>query len=301
MLRQLRHDLLYYPFRAALEIGSRLPLAALRPLGRACGRLATLTASRSMRWSDAHIAQAFPEMDAAQRSQLLRAAGRHFGEMLAEVVWLWRASPSEVLQVCTVTGREHFDRALETGRGVVLTTGHCGNWEVLNAWIGSAGYPMTIAVREAYDPRIDRVASHLRSRFGPEVISRGAGAGRRLAEALHRSRIVGLLIDQDIRDIPSVFVPFFGRDAWTPSGAASLALATGCPIVPGFVHRTADRRHRIELLPPLTTPRTGDPERDVPALTAAATAAIEAQIRAHPEQWVWMHRRWRTRPPEETS
>lgn len=301
MLRRIRHDLLYFPFRAFLEIGSALPLSVLRPLGRACGRLAVLTARRSIRWSDAHVAQAFPEMDGPSRARLLHATGLHFGEMLAEVVWLWRAEPQQVLDACTVVGSEHLDAALASGRGAIITTGHCGSWEVFNAWVGSAGYPLTIAVREAYDPRIDSVATRLRSRFGAEVIPRGEGAGRKLATALHRNRIVGLLIDQDIRDIPSVFVPFFGRLAWTPTGAAGLALATGCPIVPGFAHRSADRRHYIAFLPPIDTPRTGDPEHDVPALTAAATAAIEAQIRAHPEQWVWMHRRWQTRPPEESG
>ncbi len=301
MLRQLRHDLLYYPFRAALEVGSRLPLGLLRPFGRACGRVAVLTARRSIRWSDAHVAQAFPEMDGPSRARLLHATGLHFGEMLAEVVWLWRAEPQQVLEACTVVGAEHLDAALASGRGAILTTGHCGNWEVFNAWVGSAGYPLTVAVREAYDPRIDRVATRLRSRFGPEVIPRGAGAGRKLAEAIHRNRIVGLLIDQDIRDLPSVFVRFFGRLAWTPSGAAGLALANGCPIVPGFAHRSTDRRHHLTFHPPIDTPRTGDPEQDLATLTAAATTTIEAQIRTHPEQWVWMHRRWRTRPAGETD
>ena len=111
----------------------------------------------------------------------------------------------------------------------MLIPAHCGNWELLNARLGVGGIPMSIAVREVYDPRLNQIATRLRARFGAEVVMRGAGAGRRLAAALARNRVVGLLIDQDIRDVPGVFVPFFGRPTWTPSGAAQLALRAGVP------------------------------------------------------------------------
>jgi KDO2-lipid IV(A) lauroyltransferase len=117
-----------------------------------------------------------------------------------------------------------------------------------------------------------------------------------LLAALARNRVVGLLIDQDIGDIPGVFVHFFGRPAWTPSGAASLALHRRCPIVPAFAHRRADGSHVVEVHPPLPEPAPGPKEDRVAELTAAATAAIERQVRAHPEQWVWLHRRWRRQP-----
>jgi len=158
---------------------------------------------------------------------------------------------------------------------------------------------MTAAVREIYDPRLNRFAGALRARFGTEIVERGHTAGRILARALMKNRINGLLIDQDIRDIQGVFVPFFGRPAWTPSGAAALALKVGSPVIPAFIHRTADHRHHVEVHPPLPVPLTGSDEDRIRELTAAATAAIENQVRAHPEQWVWMHRRWRTRPAGE--
>jgi KDO2-lipid IV(A) lauroyltransferase len=140
------------------------------------------------------------------------------------------------------------------------------------------------------------MATALRERFGAEVVARGSDAGRRLLSALGRNRVIGLLIDQDIRDIPGVFVPFFGKDAWTPSGASSLALHRQCPVVPAFAHRRPDGRHAVEISPPIPLPLEGSKEDRIVELTAAATAAIERQIRAHPAQWVWMHRRWRTRP-----
>jgi KDO2-lipid IV(A) lauroyltransferase len=110
--------------------------------------------------------------------------------------------------------------------------------------------------------------------------------------------VVGLLIDQDIRNIPGVFVPFFGRPAWTPSGAAMLSIRMRCPMIPGFIHRRPDGSHHVQIHPPLEIPADGTLEDKIQELTASATAVIERQIRAHPEQWVWMHRRWRTQPED---
>ena len=136
----------------------------------------------------------------------------------------------------------------------------------------------------------------MRDRFGAETWPRGPEVGRHLSRALKNNRVVGLLIDQDIADIPGVFVPFFGRPAWTPTGAATLALRRRCPVIPAFIHRCPDGTHKLEILPPLPKPTTGSLESQVEQLTAASTACIERQVRAHPTQWVWTHRRWRTRP-----
>jgi len=296
--RPLRHTLLFALLRGLLAAGSRFPRWILNPFGRAVGRLVLVLASNERRRALEHIAIAFPELSETARRALLRACARHFGLTLAEVVRLWRAPQQEILDLCEVTGLEHLAAARETGHGAVLITAHCGNWELLNALLGCSGIPMTIAVRELYDRRLDRIATHLRAHFGAEVVARGHGAGRRLAAALAANRIVGLLIDQDIRDIPGVFVPFFGRPAWTPSGAAVLAIRTGAPAIPAFIHRRADGTHRVEIHPPLSIPQTNDEPEAVRLLTANATAMIERQVRAHPEQWVWMHRRWRTRTNE---
>ncbi len=294
--RRLRHDLVYYPFRAVLALGSHLTLGLLRPVGVLAGRLALALAATERDRAREHLAVAFPELGAPERERLLRATARHIGLNLAEVVWLWRASSDQVAGLVPLAGDEHLSAARTAGRGAVLVTAHCGNWELLNARLGVGGIPMSIAVREVYDSRLHEIATALRARFGAEVVARGPGAGRALARALLANRVTGLLIDQDIRDVPGAFVPFFGRPAWTPTGAATLAVRLGVPVVPAFIHRQPDGRHRAEVHPPLPDPGGPSDERVV-ALTAAATAAIEAQIRAHPEQWVWMHRRWRTEPP----
>jgi KDO2-lipid IV(A) lauroyltransferase len=154
------------------------------------------------------------------------------------------------------------------------------------------------AVRQLNDPHLDRLVTSSRTRFGTEVVPRGPAAGRQMARSLARNKACGLLIDQDIRDVPGVFVPFFGRRAWTPSGAATLAVRMRCPMLSGFIHRRPDGSHMAEIFPPLRPSGAGSLEDRVYELTAAATAAIERQIRAYPEQWVWMHRRWRRQPED---
>jgi len=296
LAKRIRHDAVYYPARALLAVGGLFPLPMSRPVGAVAGRLALLLAGTDRRRAREHLAVAFPELTAGERERILRRTARHLGITLAEVLWLWRAAPRDVDRLVATEGFHHLEGALEAGRGAVLITGHLGNWELLNARLSTAGIPMSIAVREVYDPRLHVLATRLRTRFGTEVIPRGNEAGKRLAAALGRNRVVGLLIDQDIRDVSGVFVPFFGRPAWTPLGAAMLAIRNGAPVIPAFGHRRPDGSHLARVLPPLPVPEDGSLRERIRDLTAAATAAIEAQIRAHPEQWVWMHRRWRTRP-----
>lgn len=293
------HHLTYGALKIVLFLGAILPLSVLRWFGRILARCAIPFVQRERRREDEHLAIAFPELKISARRNVRKRSELHFGNVLGEVAWLMHADPCDVERICDITGEEHLFRALEAGTGAVLITGHIGNWELLNARLGISGIPMSIAVRNVYDSRIDTLAGNLRSRFGTDVIHRGGDAGRRLFAALKSNRVNGLLIDQDIRDIAGTFVPFFGKPAWTPSGAAALALKTGSPVIPAFDHRRSDGSHLVEVYPPLAVPSEGSMEERVRQLTADATAAIERQIRAHPEQWVWMHRRWKTRPNEE--
>ncbi len=287
---------LYASLRSFLGVGGRLPLTISRPIGLTLGRTALGLLPRSRMRIRSHLEIAFPDLDQNRRQTIERGCARHFGLMLAEVAWLWHARPQDVENLCTLEGVENFFEALEDGRGVIFPTGHCGNWELFCARLPIAGVPLTTAARELDDPRIDRIVTTLRGRFGTEIILRGPAAGKKMIQALAGNRVAALLIDQDIRDIPGVFVPFFGRPAWTPSGGAMLAIRKHCPMVTGFIHRRPDGTHKAEIHPPLPLPADGSLEDRVEELTASATAVIERQIRAHPEQWVWMHRRWRTRP-----
>lgn len=299
MDRRTRDNLVYHLLRLVLGIGSRLPLGLSRFFGRVLTRFALRLLKRERGRMSDNIGIAFPELTEIERRGLIKGCADHLGCVLGEIAWLWRAKPDQVERMCEIEGIEHIFDALEEGRGGILATGHLGNWELLNARLGIAGVPITVAVRELDDSRVDQLITDLRTRFGSEVILRSTSAGRQLLRALGKGRGVGLLIDQDIPSIPGVFVPFFNRPAWTPSGAAMLALRARCPIMPGFIHRKPDGTHKIKIYPPLEVPSEGTLAEKVQEMTAEATAVAEWQVRAWPEQWVWMHRRWRTRPEEE--
>jgi KDO2-lipid IV(A) lauroyltransferase len=287
---------LYAGLRSFFAVGGRLPLSLSRPIGRTFSRSALKLLPRSHERIRTHLDIAFPELDQRQRDDLVKDIARHFGLMLAEVAWLWHAKSTDVEKLCVLEGAHNIFEALDSGRGAIFASAHCGTWELLSARLPIADVPLSSAARELDNPRLDRLAARMRSRFGTEIFYRGPTAGKQMVRALAANRAAALLIDQDIRDVPGVFVPFFGRPAWTPSGAAMLAIRRRCPLVPGFIHRRPDGTHKAEIHPPLPMPVDGTLEDRVQELTAAATAIIERQIRAHPAQWVWMHRRWRTRP-----
>ncbi len=300
MKRRLGHDLLYFALRVGMPCLSLLPLGLLRPLGIGLGRLALGLSKRERSRAEDNLAIAFPELSEPQRLEILRGCARNLGQNLVETAWLTRASFDQVQGMLTCTGLENLSEPINRGQGVLMLTAHCGNWEFVNPALRSQGLPFSAVVREIFDPRLDRMSAQIRERFGAKVIPRGFRAGHHISSALKQGRIVAILIDQDIKSIPGAFTPFFGRPAWTPIGAAKMALRSGCPIVPTFMHRGDDGRQHLDALPALEVPDPDLSEDErILALTATATCVIEVQIRRFPEQWVWMHRRWRTRPPDE--
>jgi Kdo2-lipid IVA lauroyltransferase/acyltransferase len=193
-----------------------------------------------------------------------------------------------------IDGLEVLQGALATGRGCIALSGHVGNWELLAATIAGLGLPLTVVARKVNDERFDALIRGFRGGAGMEILLRDdpqfLGAVR---DALGRNRIVALLIDQDSRG-GGVFVPFFGRPAHTPPGAAILALRTKAPVVSVFINRRPEGGHtiRFDAIPI----ETGAGAGRVLALTAQFTAAIEAAIRRSPAEWVWWHERWRRQP-----
>jgi KDO2-lipid IV(A) lauroyltransferase len=209
---------------------------------------------------------------------------------LAEILHLLARGCDDVARYVEVEGWERVEALRAAGRGVLIVTGHCGNWELLAAAINCRGLGMRVVARALDEPELQELLVALRDRFGSRTIERGRpGAARELLRAL-REGALGMLIDQDTR-VEGVWVPFFGRPAYTPVGAARIALKQDAAVVPSFIERLPDGRHLARFLPPLDLP---DDETEA---TALMTAAIEAQIRRVPEQWVWMHRRWRRQPP----
>lgn len=293
-LRRTRDDLGYLALRSLFACARALPPGLVRVIGGAVGLAALACSRKDRRRAAEHLALAFPESSPRWRSAMRRAAARHLGQLLGEVAWLWSVSPQQLLARTELSGLDRL-RPIAGTPGAVLITAHCGNWEWMNLALGASGIPMTVAARELFDPRLERVTEHLRGRFGGQTVVRGPEAGGRLLRALRRGRVAGFLIDQDI-DAPGVFVEFFGQPAWTPVGPALLALKARSPVLTGFACRRPGHRMSVHIDEPLTAPEGLALEDRAAWFTSHLTTRIEAQIRAHPDQWVWMHRRWRRSP-----
>lgn len=292
-LRALRGRLLAAVLAGLAGWLGRREWGAAQRWGRVAGRLSWWLGRRDRRRALDHLAIAFPELSAAARRGLARRSFLHLGTQLAETLHLSRRDCADVERAVEVRGWERVEALRAAGRPIVVLTGHCGNWELLAALINCRRLAMEVVGRRLAEPELQRLLVGVRRRFGTETIERGeAGAARRLLATVRGGGALGVLIDQDIR-AESVFVPFFGRLAHTPVGPAKLALRAGAAVVPSFIERLPGGRHRAVFHPPLELPD------DPTAATAAMTRAIEEQIRRAPEQWVWMHRRWRRRPAEE--
>jgi Kdo2-lipid IVA lauroyltransferase/acyltransferase len=268
----------------------RLSWPAAQRAGRAIGAAAWRLSRRDRRRTLDHLALAFPGMPDSQRRALGRDCFRHHGVTLGECLHLFHRDCGFVQSVVEVMGWEEVERAREEDRPILILTGHCGNWELLAAAINCRGLGMAVVARPLDEPDQQRMLAGLRQRFGTRTIARGSeGAARQLLGTLRRGGALGMLIDQDTK-VDGVWVPFFGRPAFTPVAAAKIALRQNAAVIPTFIERLPDGRHLATFHPVLDLPD------DPTAATAMMTARIEAQVRRHPEQWVWMHRRWRRQP-----
>jgi KDO2-lipid IV(A) lauroyltransferase len=294
--KPLRQALVRGGLAALTPVLRFLPWRAVLLLGAGLGRLAcALQPRRRLRAREALVRAFGDHFDGAALRRLERAVFVGLAKNLAEIGWSL-ADPARVDGLMRIEGEEHLRAALARGRGAVLITGHLGSWELLAAALIRAGFPLSVIAREANDGRVNEFLVGLRRRFGVRTVLRGSpGAARDILRTLKNGEVLGCLIDQDTR-VEGVFVDFFGRPAFTPTGPTTLALRGGAPVVLASCWREPDGRHRARLEPPLTLDRGPDLAADVARHTATFTAWLEARIREHPDQWVWIHRRWRRQP-----
>lgn len=230
-------------------------------------------------------------MPLREREDLVRRVFVHFGKMLVDFLRMPALSAAE--QEALVSRCEGFERveaALAAKRGVVLLTAHLGNWEFLGRWLAARGIPLTAVARAPEDPAFGGYVRRMRENAGYAVLDKGESA-RGLVAALRRGEMIILLPDQNSGD---VFAPFFGVPVGTVAGPASLALRTGAAIIPGYCLREPDDTYRMLFLPPLDTHSTGDANADVVRVMTEANRALEEVIRLYPDQWLWLHNRWKS-------
>jgi len=228
--------------------------------------------------------------------RICRYCFENLGKGLMEVLQFPRLTSENLNRLVAFEGKENIDSALKMGKGIIVITAHFGNWELLGASLALSGYKVSFIVRPVRSPRLEALVSQNRESMGIGCISRGASIKGAL-RCLKRNEILGILSDIDTK-VDGVFVDFFGRPAFTPRGPVSIGLRTGAVLLPAFIIRQKDDTHRVVIEKPLELKITDDVEEDIRVNTARFTRIIESYIRKYPEQWIWTHRRWKTKPDE---
>jgi KDO2-lipid IV(A) lauroyltransferase len=271
-----------------------LPRRACLAFGRGLGRLVHAVDRRHRQIALDNLSLAFPHADPAWRAAVARSSFANLGRLLVEVL-LQARDRASIEAETEVEGWEHVEALGRTGTGHFLVSGHFGNWERAAFLQAARGYPLLMVARPLDNPRLERLLADVREATGNRVVYKRS-AIREIVRALKDGHPVAFMIDQDYPEAEPHFVPFFGRLASTTPALGSIVARMNVPVLPIFAFPRPDGGYRVVYGPPLAgSELEGGPE----AVTAAATARIEAAIRTCPEAWFWMHDRWRTRPLDE--
>jgi KDO2-lipid IV(A) lauroyltransferase len=289
---RLRHRAELALFLATRGFIRALPLAAARPFGASLGELLYRIGARRGTVKR-NLALVFPERPAAERRQIARRCYRHFGAMICDTIAMSRLDAVELCRRMTLVGWEHLEEAQSHGRGVLVLSAHLGNWEVAARPVGLYRGPFHVVVRPFNNPLVYAHLDRERERFGERQIEK-RGAAKQLFRVVRERGIGGVVMDQRVRPGQGIVLPFLGHDALTTPLPASIALRTGAPAVTIVAWPEPRGRYRVELGKPMLPPEGGARDDEaVAALTRRYIAALEADILRHPEQWLWLHRRWR--------
>jgi KDO2-lipid IV(A) lauroyltransferase len=296
-MNRTRAWLEYLPIAAGARLLRLVPRRAALAAGRGLGRLAWMVDTTHRRIALENLTAAFGDsMSPDDRRRLTGRIFAHFGMVAVDCLLMRSLHPGDVDRLIEYEGVDHLRKAFLKGKGVFVFSAHLGNWEMVALMQGWLGYPMAMVTRPLDNPLLDRLLLEGRTRSGNLVIHKRS-AVRGILKAIRNGWCVAIVIDQDIRGTEHVFVDFFGRPAATTPTLGLLALKTGSPVVPAFGLPLEDGRYRVTYLPEVPVSEiacTGSREGDVAAITQACTRIIEQQVRARPECWLWMHKRWKT-------
>ncbi len=295
MRRERRHAVEAAAAVVVSVVVRRLPRRLVLWLGGRLGALWARLDRRHLAIAADNLRRAFPDWDQARVARTARGVYRHFGTVILDLLWMQGRSAAQLLGLADLDGVEHVQAARARGRGVLCPGAHLGNWELQAiASVPLVGDIASIA-RPLDNPRLDSRLVALRTSTGNSVIYKQ----KALAQAIRTLRgggILAVLIDQNVQEKDGVFVRYFGRPACTTTVAAALALKTGCAIIPVRCTLQENGRYRMTYGPPVEWNGSGRRDEDVVGLTQQLTAVIESWVRETPEQWLWLHRRWKTQP-----
>jgi KDO2-lipid IV(A) lauroyltransferase len=288
-----------FVIRALSWLCARLSPSQSRRAGRALGW--ALGSGLRFRRGEvrAVIQRCFPEKTAEEIRAVADGMYRHLGLLLIEVLRTGHMSLADLGQEVDFSGFEQGMRILEQGRGLIVLTAHLGNFELLAMLAALKGAPLTVITKALKPKWLNDWWEETRGKFGVGMLP-ARHSYRHCQEVLKANGILGFILDQNMKRNRGIFVDYFGRPACTSPGLALLSAQTRSPVLPVFMLRESDGRHRVHVCDPLPPPERADKE-SIRRATQAYTAIIEQFVRAHPEQWIWLHRRWRTRPLEESG
>ena len=251
---------------------------------------------RLRRVGERNLALALPELPVDRRKTILRSLYHYLGRQLVEFCRMPHYTPEGTRKRIRTEGLEHYLAAQALGRGVLVLTGHLGAWELSSFYHSLMGYPMGMVIRRLDNRKLDDFVNGIRCMHGNRVLHKDDFA-RGLLTAMHEGGTVGILMDTNMTPPQGEFVKFFGIDACTASGLSRVALKTGAAVLPGFMlWEPAEKKYVLHFGPRIHLQQSGDTEADVLAATQQCNDVLESWIRRYPEQWLWIHRRWKTRP-----
>lgn len=243
------------------------------------------------------LARSLPDQTEAERKRIVRSMYANLGMNLVETARLRHLTPEQASNLAYFDHEERVHEALARGKGVIVLTAHVGSWDLLCTLTPAFGYPITVITKLMRNKALHDLWIDIRTRFGVRFLP-PHNSYRPCLAALRRKELIGFILDQNMIDKEGVFVDFFGRPACTSPGLAYLAAHAQCPVLPAFATREPDGRHRIRILPALDPPPDRKPET-IAQSTQTYTRIIEDVVRAFPDQWIWIHRRWKTQPKQE--
>jgi KDO2-lipid IV(A) lauroyltransferase len=295
-MRQRLEYAIAWPF---IKILGTLPRSLACAFAISIGQVVYLLHGKLRRVGMRNLELAFPEMSIAERKRILRGEFTSLGRQLAEVCQFPRYTLENVDEVVVYDGLENYEKAYARGKGVLFLTAHFGGWE-LSAFMHSLhGHWMHVVMRPMDNEYLNGLIQHYRTMHGNKMVDKDDFV-RGLLSAMKAGEAVGILMDTNMTPPQGIFVDFFGRAACTASGLARIALRTDAAVVPGFtIWDEALGKYRLRFDPAVELIRSGDLEADIHANTQKFTSIIENYVRQYPEQWLWVHRRWKTRPEGE--
>jgi KDO2-lipid IV(A) lauroyltransferase len=292
----MRRKLEYAAAWPFIKILGLMPRSLSRAFAIGIGRMVYLLHVRLRQVGMRNLAMALPEKSEVEQARILRGVFTSLGRQLADLCQFPRFTPENIDQVVVYDGLENYERAYARGKGVLFLTAHFGGWE-LSAFAHSLhGHWLHVVMRPMDNPYLDRMIDRYRTMYGNKTVAKDDFV-RGLLAAMKAGETVGILMDTNMTPPQGVFVNFFGIPACTASGLARIALRTDAAVVPGFtIWDEALGKYRLRFDPAVELIRTGELEADIIANTQKFTKVIEDYVRKYPDQWLWVHRRWKTRP-----